>query len=344
MAIISAVPRIQTQVVRPETGVQLVLVEDWCVKTDQSTTDYTSYNPAFFWGDPLFPAIGAGHPYNTYFRFRTFASCEYEKAANQYLFKGMQFATSQRETAYAFDPDRYDDLNPNIADRSWRFGLVDTVLDKAFVADPVDDVRPVPAVNFSANKEPVAVKETGEPMLGLKGNEYISVCDYVRNELNPPVGLVTTPIVGSVNTDAIVLDGIPVAAGMALIQDCKISTRKVSLASTGVQVYFRTLQYEFAINKRGWDDEVLQQGYYAIYTDALLRKHVGLIQLPDKPDKDGNPSPYTPAATPQLIDINGKFIDTNPSSPGYSASWPSQAHYRVFRRLNYIPFAPFNFS
>lgn len=344
MAIISAKPKIHTQKVQPEAGMQLLLTEDWIVVTNQTAADYTTYDPAFFWGDPLFPAIGGGHPYNTAFRFRTFGSCDFEKRSNTYLFKGMQFSTAQRETPYAFDPDRYDDHNPSIADRNWRFGLVDTVLDKAYVADPTNDTRPVAGDLFSLNKEPVTVRHTGEPMLGLKGNEYISVCDYTRNELNPPPGLVTVPIVGSVNTDAITIDGLDVPAGMALIQDCKISTRKVSLASTGDQVYFRTVQYEFAINKRGWDQDVLQQGYYAIFTDIALQDHVALIQLPDKPDKNGVPTPYAPASTPQLIDIDGKFIDTNPSSPDYSPTWPTQAHYRVFRNLNHIPFTTFGFS
>lgn len=341
MAITKATRQIQTQVITPIDGNQLQLVEDWFLETDD--TGYGSYNPAFFVGDPNFPAIGAGHPDNPAFRFETFGQIRHNGSANKMIATGMLFSTAQREFDDDFNADRFDDSFK--ADRSWRFMQVDQIVERAYVADPAvgDFARPLNASAFSSTPQPIAVRNTGEPMVGLTKPGYIPVCTYTRNELATP-GLIANNWVGSVNTDSIVIDGLTVGPHRVLIQDIQVSTKKTSLiyvagANQGLPVTFRTVTYQLAVNVNGWDDEVLQQGFYTLVNNGLGGVGMELIRVADGWDSQNQGRAYKVPSSPQLIDRNGYAIETNPASLDYDPNWVNNVHYRVFRHLNHRTFA-----
>lgn len=353
MAIVTAGPIPGSTVVTGDSAYQLTLKEDWNIKTNDLPTSYATTDPLFFIGDPLFPAIGTVHPRNSALRFRTFGSFKHE-SANKWTVSGMEYSTTQRQLGSGneddFNEDRYDDVNPLTSDRSWSFSTAQKAVEKAYVSDPTGAnrfVRPVDETlfPFSADKEPVAVKETGEPILGLTETIYTPVCNYVRNELVPPNGLVTGALVGAVNSDAITLDGYPVAAKTCLIEDVQMSVVKQSMRSNGTTITFRTLTYKLIVNNEGWDIDTLNHGYYAIYTNnaAPPVATVQRIKIVDGWDTTNNKKVPRPASTSQLIDVNGNWIDTDPSDPA-NANWRDKVHYRVFRVKQYVPFAPYNFS
>jgi hypothetical protein len=315
---------------------QMTLTEEWEVKTDDTTGDWGSTNPLFFVGDPLFPAIGAFHDRNSYLQFKNFSSAT-QHTANLWTFSGMQFVTNFVE----FNTDRFNPNNPDEAEKSWSFSTLQKVMYHAKVSDPTGQGkfdRPVDESKFpfSAANEPVAIKETGEPIAGLTQNRYIPVCTYVRNEENPPSDLVTAPLVGTVNTDTLTIDGLTVQPRTCLVQDVKVSVKKKSLAALGTKEY-RTITYTLAIDVEGWDIDLLQSGYYNMVFDEDFNTSPGRIMIADGVDSDGKKKLPAPTTTPQLIDIDGHHIITDPTDNAYSANWMDDVHYRVYRVHRYAP-------
>lgn len=349
MAIVTAGPVPGTTKVTPIDSFNMKLVEDWLVQTDDTPPVYSATDPLFFIGDPLFPAIGSVHGRNSAFRFQTFSQATQQKT-NQWMFSGMQYSTWQRPVGLDFRRDAF--IDELIADRSWAHSAVSKIATRGYVADPTGVtkfVRPVSAGSFSTDPEPIATKEVGEPITGVTETKYIPVCHYVRNELAPPAALVTGGLVGAVNSDAITVDGLAVPAQTCLIQDISVSNWKSSLQeSSGTQINFRTIAYQLAINEEGWDLDLLNAGYYSMSLDpASLPAFVykpARITMPDGWDKDGNKKVRRPASSPQLIDIDGKQIITDPTDADYVSTWRDDIHYRVFRIKKYVAFAGFNFS
>lgn len=355
MAIITAQPVPTTQVVTPSSAYQISLTEDWKVQTDEPTVgDPSDYgNPLFFIGDPLFPGIGTAHPRSSVLLFKTFQSAT-QHSHTLWTFRGMEYATDQLPLGVGleddFEEDRYDDLNPLAADRSWNFQTVEKALDKARVSDPTGANkfdRPVDEVAFpfSTDPEPVATRNVGEPILGLTRTRYLPVCTYIRNEINPPTNLLTDDLVGSVNSDAITVHGLSVPAGTCCLQDLTISSAKRSLISTGAAVAYHTMTYVLVIDKEGWDEDVLHAGYYAVEPGPVAPNTPAFhrIKVPGGLDGTGARLKPVPASTPQLLDVLGEWLPTDPSLPG-TTNWRDDVHYRVFRTKGRIPFAQFNFS
>ena len=345
MPIIEVKPKPHTQSVTPEAGYQLVLKEDWIVRVSGGPAQYTSWNPGFFVGDPLFPAVGAAHASNPAFRFRTFGSMKFEKSSDHFLFQGMEFSTSQREAILDFQPNRYDgnSTNPLNADKSWHFDQLKEVVEKARVSDSTA-TRPLPDSAFSADPEPVAVKETGEAIIGLTRTKYIPVCTYVRNELVVPATLVTEPLIGIVNLNVVTIDGLTCPIGTVLVKDVKVSNHKTGIDPSGGQFKFRTVTYQLAVNKEGWDADVVQRGYYEIVPEDLaavppVPRHKSLIRVSDGKDINGKDKPKRVVSVPQFIAIDGASFITNPDDPAYSAAWKSLVHSRVYRHLIYKDFS-----
>lgn len=344
MAITLAEPIPETRRITPTDAYNFELVEDYVVQTDAAPKDF-NVDPLFFIGDPLFPAIGSSHDDQPALKFRTFASAEQTSSSRQWLFRGMKWSTWYRDAAQNFQQELYNDTLPTVADRSWTFQPQQLVMDYARVADPTGGskfTRPVPTADFSANPEPVAVKETGEPILGLSRTIYVPICTYVRNELTPPATLVTAPLVGIVNSDVVTIDGLTCAIGTVMIQNIGISNSKTSIKSDKTRVNFRTLTYTLAVKHDGWDIEGLNAGYYAIVTEGATSS-VARILVKDGLNADESKRPMRPTSTKQLIDINGKWIDTSPDDPA-NANWRDDIHYRVFQGAIRAPFASFNFS
>jgi hypothetical protein len=332
---------------------QMTLTEEWEVKTDVTAGDWGAADPLFFVGDPLFPAIGAYHERNSYLQFKNFSSAT-QHTANFWTFSGMQFVTDFIE----FNTDRYNPVDPNEAEKSWSFSTLQKVLYRAKVSDPTGQQkfeRPVDEDKFpfSDDDEPVAIKETGEPIAGLTQNRYIPVCTYVRNEENPPSTLVTDPLVGTVNTEEMTIDGLTVPARTCLVQDVKVSVKKKSLAAIGTKE-FRTITYTLAIDVEGWDIDLLQTGYYQIVERPPI-KTPERIKISDGLDSDNKPKIPTPTTVAQLIDIDGKWINTDPSATGalangdprdnpFEPDWLKNVHYRVYRVHRYADISSLNFQ
>jgi len=202
IGIVEAGPTMKSQVLRPTSSYQFELKEDWFVETDQVGPEMHEWDPLFFVGAGGFPAIGQAHDREPTLRFRTFDSMVMERL-DRYIFRGMTWSTSQRPFADDYQQNRFD--NALKASRSWKFMAIQKPVTRAYVADPTGATkfnRPVPAANFSAQPT-IPSTVAGEVFTGLTETEYISVCTYTRNELNPPATLVTGPMIGSVNSDDI---------------------------------------------------------------------------------------------------------------------------------------------
>lgn len=337
MAIVTAEPIPKSRKVQPDGDLNVTCTEDWTVITDdtsQATTD-----PLFFYGDPKFPAIGAAHENNSALFFTTFANADQE-SRNKWTFKGMQWSTLKRAGALDFTTQRYDDQVRS--DKSWRFTTRQKVVSRAKIADPNDLVRPVAPSAFGSDEEPIAVRKTGEQILGVQDIDYIPVCTYVRNELVVPTTLISGKLVGSVNTDTIVVDGLTVLPQTCLLQDISVSNVKQSPNSTGTGYNnFRTVTYQLAINPEGWDIDVLNAGFYAL-VEKDGQESIQRIRIADGLNASGDPNRPRPTSVKQPIDRNGNWIDTNPATnPG--GTWLQDIHFRVIRVKRYIPFAGFSF-
>jgi len=374
MVITLAQPKLETTVVTASSAYQIAVTEDWVVETDDTGGDWGNSNPLFFVGDPLFPNIGDYHARSGYLQFKSFSSATQLKA-NLWNFTGMQYVTDFIQ----FNTDRFNPANPDESEKSWSFSTLQKVMYNAQVADPTGPnklTRPVDenVFPFSDDKEPVAIKHTAEPIAGLTRNRYIPVCTYVRNEEIVPASLITEPLEGTVNTDELTIDSLTIAPRTLLVQDVKVSNPKRSLAAIGTQEY-RTVTYTLAIDVEGWDIDLLQMGYYhAIDEEVCVSwatgdfelpagacvlyetlKHKERIKIADGIDDDGRLKKPQPTSSPQLIDIEGHWINTDPSSKPllpdgtpnpnpYDANWMDNVHYRVFRVHQHAALSGLNFT
>lgn len=349
--IVSANAIAGTRRIRTTNGYQLTLIEDWHVKTDVGSVGLET-DPLFFVGDPLFPAIGAAHAQNSMLRFSTFSEAKPLESSKQWMFSGMQFGTWVQPitSTTGFSESRYDappsGTNSLNATRSWAFQSISEPLTRSLVADPTGAsklTRPVASGSFT--EQQVATKYVGEPILGLSFDRYISVCTYTRNQTVVPTGLVTGALVGNVNTDAISIDGLTVPAQTCLLQDCTISDVKYSQDGGSNSIPFRTVTYQLAIDPRGWDIDVLHQGFYSMQSkpDTPATKKPGRIKVKDGWDSESKAAKTRNASTPQLLDENGEWIDTDPDVNDF-ATWSDKVHYRVFRNKSYVAFSGFGFS
>jgi len=206
-------------------------------------------DPLFFVGDPLFPTIGDVHPENSNIRFHNIGNgtpTNEKKSVWRFplIYKSNQPSTTEQSGDSNQRDDEY--VNSTIAKKSWSFKSVQIPRRRTPVSD--DD-----GTTFTTADHPICTT-AGEPLIASE-SQYTPTCTYNRNELVVPASIMS--LVGSVNTDAITIDGIPVTARQALISDVRITPWK-----TDKGVSFRTVTYTIMLKEDTWDLRVLNRGIY----------------------------------------------------------------------------------
>jgi hypothetical protein len=289
-------------------------------------------DPLFFVGDPLFPEIGDVHPENNNLRFTTIGQgtmLEGDKSKWQFplVYSSNQTAIADQGGNSNFEDDEFVDAS--IARKSWSFKSIKVPRR----ASPVSDDG---GTSYTTNSyfpgttagEPINVTETA----------YLPVLSYTRNELATPSSVLT--FVGSVNSDAITLDGLSVAPDAALCSDVKISEWKRDQA-----VQFRTVQYQFILKDSLWDLELINRGFYVRESTDPKPSHA---ELPAGPS-----GKKTPVTTPQLLGFTqgtgatdkDKFLSSETFLLDASATVdPSDVHVRQYKHPQRAAFAGYGFS
>ena len=206
-------------------------------------------DPLFFVGDPLFPAIGDQHPENTGLRFQNIGQAtQLEKDKSKWMFpliySSEQVAVAdQGGDANYRENEYYDSI---IARKNWSFKSIKIPRRASVVSDDGGS-------NYTTNPQQTATT-AGEPVNSTE-TKYLPVLNYTRNELVIPPDILE--FVGSVNSDAITVDGLAVAPDAALVSDIKISQWKRDQATQ-----YRTVSYTFILKDDLWDLDMLNRGFY----------------------------------------------------------------------------------
>jgi hypothetical protein len=184
----------------------------------------------------------------------------------------------------------------------------------------------------------------GEPINSTE-TKYLPVLNYTRNELSTPASILS--FVGSVNSDAITLDGIAVAADAALVSDIKISPWK---RDQGFQ--FRSVQYTFMLKDDLWDLDLLNRGFYIrTYDAAATPDPTSTLSVAQKPA--GPELKLANVTTPQLLKfVQGsgandyeKYFSSNTSLLPVSDTVDlSDAHFRKYQHPQRTTFSGYGFS
>ncbi len=292
-------------------------------KFDAAFDDET--DPLDFVFDPMLPSIGSTHPNNPSLFLNTVPSAAFERSSLSTILFMLEYSTV-RISGSQFQRDRY--IDSTTADRSWTHRQVAIPVEKAYVSD--DD-----GATWSSSEKPVQ-NTLGDLFIpGLTTTRYMSVCKYVRNELVVPSGVLTLP--GRVNSDTCTLDGKTVTPRQALIVACNVSVVK------RFETYsFRTVDYEIIVKDDGWDDSLLNKGFY--YWDELVgggfKKSRALV--PNGIDDDGNERPWVYAEEPVVLNLAGMHLQRHLQLGRSEADFVP--HYRKFRYQPAISFSALGFS
>lgn len=294
---------------------------------DSEFTDET--DPLEFVFDPMLPSIGSAHPNNPSLFLNTVPSATFEPKSLRTILFQLEYSTV-RISASQFQRDRY--IDSTTADKSWSHRQLAIPVEKAYVSD--DD-----GATWSSSEKPVQ-NNLGDLFIpGLTTTRYLPVCRYVRNELVVPAGVLTLP--GRVNNDTFTLDGKTVTARQALIVACNVSAVK------RFETYsFRTVDYEIVVKDEGWDDSLLNKGFY--YWEPLVGGGFkkSRVLVPNGIDEEGEEKPWVYAEEPVVLNVDGmhlaKFLTLSPPEDhGESDFVP---HYRKFRYQPAISFSALGFS
>jgi len=290
--------------------------EQWLATFDEQMDD-----PLTFLGDPLLPAIGTPHPDNPLLFLKGVpnGAPPSDKALRSMVFT-LAWATNGIAAANRHDPDRYiDGLR---ATKSWGHRVVQEPVEKALVSD--DD-----GVTWSEDELPVENTVDDLFIPGITRNRYMPTCRYSRNELVVPVAVLDLP--GIVNNDAFTLDGVPVEIGQALIIAAPVSAPK------RFETYeFRTIDFEILIRTEGWDESLLNRGFYSFSVTNGVKQRC-LIKN-GLADESADERPYIYAEEPVSLDQAG--VDRTQ----YSTPDDFVPHFRRFRYLQRTSFSALGFT
>lgn len=285
-------------------------------------------DPLDFVGDPALPSIGSAHPNNASLFLNTVPSANFEPGSLSTILFMLEYSTV-RITASQFQRDRY--IDTTTADKSWTHRQVGIPVEKAYVSD--DD-----GATWSAAEKPI-INTLGDLFVpGITKTRYMPVCRYVRNELVVPSAVLTLP--GRVNSDTFTLDGKTVTARQALIVACNVSAVK------RFETYsFRTVDYEIVIKDDGWDESLLNKGFY--YWEPLdgggFKK--SRVLVPNGIDDEGNDRPWVYAEEPVVLNADGMYLSKFVTLPGPGhAESDFVPHYRKFRYHPAISFSALGFN
>lgn len=290
-------------------------------ETWRATFDGEVVDPLDFLGDPAIPGLWTEHPENSLLYLKGVPNVTPPiKESLRVLDFTLVWSTGILAAADKHDPGKYEDSTR--ATKSWSHRVIQVPVEKAYVSD--DD-----GATFSVTKVPIENTVHDLIIPGITTNKYLETCRYSRNELVVPVGVLSLP--GLINNDSITLDGASVGIGKAMIIAAPVSAEK------RFETYsFRTVDYEFLINPDGWDEKLLNRGFYClgrttgIKTRCLVKN--GLFE------GTSDERPYIPSEEPVSLDHNS-YDRRSVEEVGTFAE-----HYRFFRHLTYTSFSALGFS
>lgn len=285
-------------------------------------------DPLDFVGDPMLPSIGSVHPNNSSLYLNSVVSANFEQNSLSTILFMLEYSTV-RISASQFQRDRY--IDSTTSDKSWTHRQVAIPVEKAYVSDDAGST-------FSASKKPI-INTLGDLFIpGLTTTRYMPVCKYVRNELVVPTAVLTLP--GSVNNDTFTLDGKTVTARQALIVACNVSSVK------RFETYsFRTVDYEIVVKDEGWDEDLLNKGFY--YWEPLVGGGFkkSRVLIPNGIDEEGNERPWIYAEEPVVLDSDGMYLSKFLTLPGGGHTESDFVpHYRRFRHATERSFTALGFA
>lgn len=297
-----------------------------CTEIWQAEFDGDIDDPLAFYGSVLLPAIGEQHPDQPLLRLKSVPNGipPIDKALRAINFTLVWTTSRLPETQH--DPNRYEDSLR--ATKSWSHRVIQEPVHRAYVSDDGGST-------FSASPQPIA-NTVGDLFIpGITRNRYLQVCRYVRNELAVPTSVLDLP--GTMNNDTFTLDGKTVTANQALIVAAPVSAPKRFESYT-----FRTIEYEIMIRPEGWDEDLLNKGFYYLQPGALLGTNVKRrITLPDGEDTDGNKQVWKFAEEPVVLNIDSRH---KAELEFLGVTDPFVPHFRRFRYLNRVSFGAMGFT
>lgn len=308
------------------------VTETWQAKFDDEVTD-----PLDFLGDPMLPGVGTPHPLNSLLYLKNVPNGVPPKGS---VLRTLNFTlvwSTLTLSSDKHDPSRFDDSLR--ATKSWSHRVIQEPVEKAYVSD--DE-----GVTWSDDPGPIENTVHDLIIPGISGNRYMPTCRYSRNELVVPAAVLDLP--GYVNNDTFTLDGISVAPNTAMIIAAPVSSWKRS------EMYeFRTVDYEILIKEDGWDEKILNRGFYSYQIGTHLDEHpvkkICKVKngLADPEDSESNEFPYKNVEEPVSLNVQG--IDRHQHESYFDAHpelYPLvfEPHYRWFRHLTYTSFAALGFT
>lgn len=293
------------------------VTETWQAKFDGEVVDPLAFN-----GDPMLPAIGTPHPENSLLYLKGCPNVVPPiKSSLRDLNFTLLWSTAVLAAADKHDPGKYEDSTR--ATKSWSHRTIQIPVEKAYVSDDG-------GVTFSVTKKPIENTVNDLIIPGITTNKYLSTCRYSRNELIVPTGVLDLP--GLINNDNITLDGKPVGIGQALIIAAPVSSDK------RFETYsFRTVDYEFLLNPEGWDEKLLNRGFYCKNLASGVKERCLVKNGMFEGSSDERP--YIPSEEPVALDANSIDRRQREAVPAAFVE-----HYRFFRHLTYTSFSALGFN
>ena len=287
-------------------------------------------DPLAFRGSVLLPAVGEAHPDNADLILRGVSGQPAIDGSLKAWNFDLTWSTIALE-ADRHDPQRYDDSTR--ATKVWTHRAVQEPVEEAYVSDDG-------GTTFSVSKGPVANTVGDVFVPGITRTKYLPVCSYSRNQLT--VAAATLKLPGYVNNDSFTLDGISITAGQAMILAADVSAIKRDA------VYeFRTVDFQIIIREEGWDDKILNRGFYVLVSVPIVG--IGTISVRQRAlvrnggTDAGDEREWVEPTDPVTLDANSlnqeMYQQLNPSDPsGFTPHW------RFFRHLNFTSFSSFGFT
>lgn len=288
----------------------------------------TTADPLFFIGDPLFPAIGASHPAQTNLRLKNFGRAEQNKKDKRIWDFTLIYTSDQPTIAEQSGDSNYKEdefVDTLIAKKSWGFKTIEIPRRPTVVSD--DN-----GTTWTTEKSPVQTT-AGEPVPANE-SKFLPVLTYTRNELSTPAAILS--LVGSVNSDAITLDGLSVGIREALISNVTVSEWKRD------QTYqFRTVVYTLMIDEATWDLRMLNRGFYvkAANEDPVVAELPAGADLKKVPVKSPQLLSFT--AGTDADDFDGSITALIP--PATVLSGTDWYHERRYKHPQITPFTAYGF-
>lgn len=292
------------------------VTETWQAEFDDEVVD-----PLDYLGDAMLPALWTPHPENALLYLKGVPNVVPPIGGSlHHLNFTLVYSTGILAAADKHEPSKYEDSSR--ATKSWSHRVIQVPVEEAYFSD--DE-----GATFSATKRPIQNTAYDLIIPGITRNKYLATCRYSRNELVVPSGVLDLP--GLVNNDSITLDGKAVGVGQAMIIAAPVSAEK------RFETYsFRTVDYEFLINPEGWDDKLLNRGFYCFDRVTGVKQRClvknGLFE------GSSDERPYIPSEEPVSLDVNsidrrqreevGAFVE----------------HFRFFRHLNFTSFSALGFN